>query len=75
MSGVDPKVAAFGMLGMVLWTSRWFRFDGPLSCERVAQELSDLYLGGLLREAGADARPQDALPIGWRAAQTVPDCS
>lgn len=72
-TGVDPKVAAFGMLGMVLWTSRWFRRDGPLSCERVAQELADLYLGGLLRSP-LDPATQYALPIGWRAAQAAPGC-
>lgn len=74
VKGVDPKVAAFGMLGMVLWTSRWFRFDGPLSCEQVAQELAELFLGGLLRSP-ADPAGQYALPIGWRAAQAAPGWS
>ncbi len=47
---VDPTVAAFSVLGMVLWLPRWFRQDGRLSQERVASEITRMALGGLLRE-------------------------
>ncbi len=46
---VDPTVAAFSVLGMVLWLPRWFRQDGRLSQERVATEIARLAMGGLLR--------------------------
>lgn len=46
---VDPTVAAFGVLGAVLWVSRWFRRDGRLSGEQVVSELETLILGGVLR--------------------------
>ena len=48
---VDPTVAAFSILGMVLWLPRWFRQDGRLSQERVAGEITRMALDGLLRPA------------------------
>jgi AcrR family transcriptional regulator len=55
----SPKLAASGLLGMVVFTSHWYRPDGPLSCERLAQELTDLFLRGLL------AAPADAPGVPW----------
>jgi TetR/AcrR family transcriptional regulator, cholesterol catabolism regulator len=49
---VDPTVAAFSLIGMILWLPRWFRQDGRLSQQQVAKELAKLALGGLLRPAG-----------------------
>jgi AcrR family transcriptional regulator len=44
---VNPKVAAFAFLGMVLWIYKWFRTDGPISAEQLALEMQDLFFGGL----------------------------
>lgn len=44
---VNPKVAAFAFLGMVLWIYKWFRADGPISAEQLAREMQDLFFGGL----------------------------
>ena len=46
---VDPSVAAFNLIGMILWLPRWFRQDGRLSQHQVAKEIAKLALGGLLR--------------------------
>jgi TetR/AcrR family transcriptional regulator, cholesterol catabolism regulator len=46
---VDPTVATFSLIGMILWLPRWFRQDGRLTQEQVARELAALALGGLLR--------------------------
>src|SRR5262245_3324399 len=46
---VDVVVTAFSILGMMLWLSRWFRPDGRLSSEQLAEELSKIALGGILR--------------------------
>ena len=46
---VDPTVGAFSLLGMILWLPRWFRQDGRLSQERVANEIANVALGGLIR--------------------------
>src|SRR5262245_12752245 len=49
LKDVDITVAAFSLLGMILWLSRWFRPDGRLSGEKVAREICKIALGGLLR--------------------------
>lgn len=41
---VDPHIAAFAIIGMATWTSRWFRPDGRLSAEEVAEAIADLAL-------------------------------
>ena len=52
---VDPKVAAFSFLGMVLWIYKWFRPDGPVSAEQIAREMQNILFGGL--EIKAPPRP------------------
>jgi len=53
---VDPTVATFSLIGMILWLPRWFRQDGGLTQAQVADEVAKLALGGLLRPAGRVVR-------------------
>lgn len=46
---IDETVAAFSLLGMVLWLSRWYSPNGRLTPEQVAEEIITIALGGLLR--------------------------
>ena len=46
---VDPTVATFSVIGTILWLPRWFRQNGRLSPEQVANQIADIALGGLLR--------------------------
>ena len=48
---VDLTVATFSLLGMILWLPRWFRQDGRLDQEMVANEIASFALGGLLAPA------------------------
>lgn len=53
---IDITAAAFSLLGMIHWLARWFRPDGRLSREQVAEELCKIALGGMLRsESNAPA--------------------
>jgi AcrR family transcriptional regulator len=45
---VDPKLVAFGLIGMYAWVINWWRPGGPLGLEEVANQYVDLILGGLL---------------------------
>ncbi len=45
---VDITVAAFSLVGMILWLPRWFRLNGRLDQEMVANEIANFALGGLL---------------------------
>ena len=53
---VHPTVATFSVLGMILWLPRWFRQDGGLTEEQVAEEIAKVALGGLIRRS----RPKPA---------------
>jgi TetR/AcrR family transcriptional regulator, cholesterol catabolism regulator len=46
---VDTTVAAFSILGMLLWISRWYRADGKLTSAQVADEVLKVALGGMLK--------------------------
>jgi AcrR family transcriptional regulator len=48
LRNVDVTVAAFSLLGMILWLPRWFRQDGRLSQDKVANEIATMALGGLV---------------------------
>jgi len=49
LTTTDPAVAAFSLLGMILWLPRWFRQGGRLTQEAVANQIADMALSGLLR--------------------------
>ena len=44
---VNPKVAAFSYLGMVLWIYKWFRAEGAVSAQDLAHQMQDLLFTGL----------------------------
>ena len=39
---VNPTVAAFAFLGMVLWIYKWFRPDGAIDAQTISREMQDL---------------------------------
>jgi AcrR family transcriptional regulator len=53
---IEPTVAAFSLLGMILWLPRWYRQGGRLTQDKVAAQIAELAVGGLLRPAGRAGR-------------------
>ena len=47
---VDLTTAAFSLLGMILWISRWYRRDGKLSAEQVLRDYVEIGMSGVLRK-------------------------
>ena len=50
LADVDPDVAAFALLGSVMWIARWYRRDGRLTGEQIADEITELGLSGVLKK-------------------------
>ncbi len=50
MQDVDTTAAAFSLLGMINWLSRWFQPGGALNEEQAAEQIVKIALHGLLRE-------------------------
>jgi AcrR family transcriptional regulator len=46
---VDAKLATLALLGALNWAAVWWRPDGPLPVDEVAERTSDLFLKGLER--------------------------
>ncbi|HEY6034924.1 MAG TPA: TetR/AcrR family transcriptional regulator [Kofleriaceae bacterium] len=45
---VDATLASFSFLGTVLWTYKWYRSDGALSPQQLADGIGDLFFNGLM---------------------------
>jgi AcrR family transcriptional regulator len=45
---VDPTLAAFSFLGIVLWTYKWFRAEGKLTPRQLSDGMIDLFFEGLM---------------------------
>jgi AcrR family transcriptional regulator len=48
--GISPRVALYGIVGMSAWVYQWYRPDGPLPVEEIADELAAMALNGLTRK-------------------------
>jgi len=57
---VDTHIAAFAVIGMANWTSRWYRPDGRLSAEEIGEAMADLALAGLLSNDQNTRRLEEA---------------
>ena len=49
LRAVNLTVAAFGILAMVNWLSRWYQPDGPLTAEEIADQITDVALNGAIK--------------------------
>ena len=49
-SEVPAQISVMAIIGMVNWTYKWFKKDGPLTIEVIAQIFNDLLLHSLLTE-------------------------
>jgi AcrR family transcriptional regulator len=45
----NPGLATRALLGIMNWTITWYRSDGELTIEQVADQYSDLLLNGMLK--------------------------
>jgi AcrR family transcriptional regulator len=46
---VDITVAAFGLLGVINWVSRWYQPGGALDEKQIAEQIVDIAFNGLTR--------------------------
>lgn len=52
---VDARLISFAFLGILNWMITWYRHDGSLSGEQIADRFADLLLSGLV-EPGSEGR-------------------
>ncbi|MEM1205745.1 MAG: TetR/AcrR family transcriptional regulator [Acidobacteriota bacterium] len=65
---VDTTTAAFSLLGMVMWLSRWYQTQGRLNAETVVRDVTEIAVGGVLAGGAASGvavpKPVDARAVG-----------
>jgi TetR/AcrR family transcriptional regulator, cholesterol catabolism regulator len=72
-STIDLRVATFSLFGMMNWLYNWYRPDRDLAVDRLAEDMSRLFLGGYLQDGASlpeGARlgaPGEARPSIWGA--------
>jgi AcrR family transcriptional regulator len=49
LRSVNPTTAAFSLLGMILWISRWYRRDGKISPQEALNDYLEIALSGVLK--------------------------
>lgn len=47
VKSVDPKVAAFALLGMLNWTYQWYKPDGAITRDAIIRNFQNIFIGGL----------------------------
>jgi AcrR family transcriptional regulator len=71
-SEIDLRVATFSLFGMMNWLYNWYREDHDVPVEKLAEDISRLFLGGYLQDGAAlpdSARaeaPGDRRPPIWK---------
>src|SRR6266566_1322026 len=45
---VNPKLAAFALLGMLNWTYQWYKTTGPIPCDEIVASFQKIFLVGIL---------------------------
>ena len=48
IQSINPKLAAFALLGMLNWTYQWYKTSGPISCDEIIENFQRIFLQGLL---------------------------
>jgi AcrR family transcriptional regulator len=72
-STIDLRVATFSLFGMMNWLYNWYRPERDVSVERLAEDISRLFLGGYLQNGAAlplgarEAAPGESRPSIWGA--------
>lgn len=54
LQAVDTTVAAFSILGMVMWLARWYDSAGRMSSDAVVRDLTDIAVAGMLRRGAGE---------------------
>lgn len=52
---IDPRVAGLSLFGMMNWIYTWYKPDGDVAPPALADQVTDLYLRGLLATSGTRA--------------------
>ena len=53
---IHPTTAAFSLLGMIIWISRWYRRDGAITADEAVRDYVEIGISGVVKSAKKAAR-------------------
>ena len=56
LRNVNPTIAAFSLLGMILWISRWYRRDGKITPREALKDYLEIAMNSVVRTEKKAAR-------------------
>ena len=56
LRNVNPTTAAFSLLGMILWVSRWYRRDGKITPQEALNDYLEIAMNGVLKTESKSSR-------------------
>jgi hypothetical protein len=57
---VNPKIAAFALLGMLNWTYQWYKASGSNSREEIVRTFQHIFVQGILGQTWAGPQAASA---------------
>lgn len=53
---LDARTATFALVGALNWVTRWYRPDGPLTAGKIAEQICNTFLNGVISRSAAPGR-------------------
>jgi AcrR family transcriptional regulator len=60
VTDLDPKLAAFALLGMLNWTYQWYKPNGSNSREEITRNFQEIFMRGVLGRVWAEKQAAKA---------------
>ena len=60
VKGVNPKLAAYALLGMLNWTYQWYKASGSNAREEIVETFQHIFLRGILGNVWAEHQAKAA---------------
>jgi AcrR family transcriptional regulator len=58
----NPRIATLGIIGSLNWLTHWYRPEGPLRADAIADQFCDMFLAGLINRTSSAAAAKSSQP-------------
>jgi AcrR family transcriptional regulator len=58
----NPRIATLGIIGSLNWLTHWYRPEGPLRADAIADQFCDMFLAGLINRSSSSVAAKPSKP-------------
>lgn len=58
----NPRIATLGIIGSLNWLTHWYRPEGPLRADAIADQFCDMFLAGLINRSTSSTAAKTPKP-------------